>query len=259
MGDLPRFPFLYYKIPSFKNMITTLIFDYGGTLDTDARHWAHVLYEGYRHAGVPVSEAQFREAYVFGERALAKAPIVRSEDDFHTVLLKKVEQEFHFLSSEALWTADEAERAEKCRAVADYCNAYVERNLVVTRRVLAELQPRFRFVLVSNFYGNIEAVLRGFHLDAFFPTIIESAVVGVRKPDPAIYRLGVEAAGCPAEETLVVGDSFGKDMVPAKAVGCRAVWLRGEGWSKETVDEALPDAIITTLADLPAAIAALKG
>ena len=28
--------------------INTIIFDYGGTLDTDARHWAHVLFEGYR-------------------------------------------------------------------------------------------------------------------------------------------------------------------------------------------------------------------
>ena len=43
-------------------MIKTIIFDYGGTLDTDARHWAHVLWEGYRHLGVPVSEEQFREA-----------------------------------------------------------------------------------------------------------------------------------------------------------------------------------------------------
>ena len=30
--------------------IRGIIFDYGGTLDTDARHWAHVLFEGYRHA-----------------------------------------------------------------------------------------------------------------------------------------------------------------------------------------------------------------
>lgn len=232
-------------------MITTLIFDYGGTLDTDARHWAHVLFEGYRHAGIPVSEEQFREAYVYGERALAKAPIVQPKDNFHTVLMKKVEQEFACLAEQGYWNAEGAERNAKCRAVADYCNAYVERNLETTRRVLTELQSRYRFILVSNFYGNIEAVLRGFRLDHFFPTIIESAVVGVRKPDPAIYRLGVEAAGCPACEALVVGDSYGKDIVPAKAVGCRAVWLRGEGWAPEVVDEALPDAIIAHLAELP--------
>lgn len=51
-----------------KNHYTTLLLDYGGTLDTNARHWAHVLWDGYQHCNVPVSESQFREAYVFGER-----------------------------------------------------------------------------------------------------------------------------------------------------------------------------------------------
>ena len=53
--------------------IKSLIFDYGGTLDTNARHWARVLWEGYVKAGIPVSEAGFREAYVHGERTLAAA------------------------------------------------------------------------------------------------------------------------------------------------------------------------------------------
>ena len=105
-------------------------------------------------------------------------------------------------------------------------------------------------VLVSNFYGNIHAILRQYKIDHFFSAVIESAVVGVRKPDPAIYQMGVDAAGCSAEEVLVVGDSYGKDMVPAKTVGCHAVWMRGEGWSKEEVDETLPDAIIYHLPEL---------
>ena len=50
-------------------MKQALIFDYGGTLDTDGRHWAHVLWEGYCQAEIPVTNEQFRDAYVFGERA----------------------------------------------------------------------------------------------------------------------------------------------------------------------------------------------
>lgn len=232
------------------NKINTIIFDYGGTLDTDARHWAHVLFEGYQHAGIPVGEADFRDAYVYGERALAKAPIVQPEDDFHTVLLKKVDQETICLRDKGIWTPSEAERRQYVTAVADYCNAYVERNMEVTRRVLSKLSPIYNMVLVSNFYGNINAILRQYRLDHFFSAVIESAVVGVRKPNPAIYQMGVDAAHCPAEEVLVVGDSYGKDMVPAKQVGCHAVWMRGEGWSKEEVDETLPDAIIYHLPEL---------
>ena len=72
----------------------------------------------------------------------------------------------------------------------------------------------------------------------------------MRKPDPAIYQLGVDAMGINASEVLVVGDSFSKDVVPAKKVGCKVVWLKGEGWGNETIDESLPDVIITSLDQL---------
>lgn len=242
---------------TIRNMIatttlTTIIFDYGGTLDTNARHWAHVLWEGYRHARIPVSEEAFREAYVFGERALARQPIILPDDDFHALLKKKVELETDCLLQQGAWNPSSDERAEAVALIASYCDDYVRRNLEDTRRVLNALRERYALVLVSNFYGNLHAVLRGYGLQDYFPVVIESAVVGVRKPDPAIYRLGVEAAGVPVEQVLVVGDSFRKDIVPAKSVGCSAVWMKGEGWKPETEDESLPDAIITDLRQLPA-------
>lgn len=105
-------------------------------------------------------------------------------------------------------------------------------------------------VLVSNFYGNIHQVLDEFDLDGLFDSIIESAVVGVRKPDPAIFTLGVKALGMAAEDTVVVGDSYTKDIVPAHAAGCQTVWFKGEAWTEEIFDESIPDRIITDLSDL---------
>ena len=63
--------------------IKGLIFDYGGTIDTPAVHWSEVLWEGYGFCSVPVTKAQFREAYVHGERTLATQPLIRPEHDFH--------------------------------------------------------------------------------------------------------------------------------------------------------------------------------
>ena len=65
------------------------------------------------------------------------------------------------------------------------------------------IRDRYRLVLVSNFYGNIQTILKDFGLLDFFDDIIESSVVGVRKPDPAIYRLGVDAMGFAAENVDV--------------------------------------------------------
>ena len=76
-------------------------------------------------------------------------------------------------------------------------------------------------MLVSNFYGNIEVVLKEFNLDGIFQEIVESAVVKVRKPDPRIYQLGVEALQLPPENIVVVGDSYDKDIVPAHPLAAK--------------------------------------
>lgn len=49
-----------------------LIFDYGGTLDTGGDHWSEIIWDAYRQAGVAVSKPEFREAYVYAERELAR-------------------------------------------------------------------------------------------------------------------------------------------------------------------------------------------
>ncbi len=105
-------------------------------------------------------------------------------------------------------------------------------------------------VLVSNFYGNINTVLRDAGLDGYFRKVIESAAVGVRKPNPAIFALGVCALDVPSSKVLVVGDSYTKDIVPAKALGCHAVWIKGRQWETMTCDENICDAVITRLADI---------
>ena len=104
-------------------------------------------------------------------------------------------------------------------------------------------------VLVSNFYGNVEAVLEDFDLRRYFRSIIESAVVGIRKPDPRIFSLGVEALGLPPQQVLVVGDSYKKDIVPAESIGCRVAWLKGKGWTPEE-DAQMHPAIISTLSQV---------
>ena len=125
--------------------------------------------------------------------------------------------------------------------------AETSKSVEALRRLKARGVP---MVLVSNFYGNISHVLEEFHLAEFFKDIVESAVVGVRKPDHRIFLLGVEALGLKPEECIVVGDSFYKDIEPAKKAGCQAVWFKGEGWTEQQYDETLPDKIITDLNQL---------
>jgi putative hydrolase of the HAD superfamily len=115
---------------------------------------------------------------------------------------------------------------------------------------LLRLKEKYPMVLVSNFYGNIATVLNEFALDGIFLQIIESAVVGVRKPDPRIFTLGVEALGLPAAKVMVVGDSIDKDIIPATKAGCQTAWFKGEGWTDDPVDESVAGKVITDLTEL---------
>lgn len=226
-----------------------IIFDYGGTIDTNSTHWSEVLWEGYQHVGIPVEKSDFRDSYVFAERALAKAPYIKPEHNFLDLLLIKCDLETGDLVNRGIWNADEKTRKEMSDAVAHYCYEFVLRVLETARPIVERLSKQYPLVLVSNFYGNIQTILDDFRLN-YFKEIIESAVVGVRKPDPQIFQLGVDAMGFDAEDIVVIGDSFSKDIVPATKVGCKTVWIKGLGWGNEVVDESVPTRIITDIAQL---------
>lgn len=227
--------------------IKGIIFDYGGTLDTRGDHWSHILAEGWRHAGIDVDTATFRDCYVHAERALARERIILPGDDFKTLLYKKACIELERLAE--LTGAPVANLEGKAEAIATYCDDYARQCVGEARPVLAALAERYPMVLVSNFYGNVDEVVRTYGLRRYFNGIIESAVVGVRKPDARIFMLGVVALGLEPHEVLVVGDSLKKDIYPARSIGCHTAWIKGRGWTADE-DAASDAARIDALASL---------
>ncbi|MCM1153450.1 MAG: HAD family hydrolase [Muribaculum sp.] len=230
-------------------MIKGIIFDYGGTLDSAGEHWSEVIYKAYAEAGVEVEHSDFRVAYVYAERELARTLHILPHHSFGDLLYIKVKIELEYLVREGLYSPDGVEA--KAREISRICDARAGECLRKAAVVLEELKKTYPMVLVSNFYGNIETVLKGFGLEGYFKKIVESAVVGVRKPDPKIFELGCEALGLPPEEVAVVGDSYRKDIEPAKKIGCLAVWLKGKQWSEEE-ENITYEPTITDLQALPA-------
>ena len=304
--------------------IKGIIFDYGGTLDTRGDHWSEVLWQGYEHFGIGVADDEevepgvsihkqaFRDAYVYGERALAVNPIVTPDFHFEDILREKLILELNFLAGKELLETgkDDSEKQAKLGNLgndseasssvissssdslssdslssdsssdssssdsdasseslflslsdseihqiavdmARYINAKTLELLQENRQVLEHLkQAGYPMVLVSNFYGNINQVLKDAEIDGYFQNVIESAVVGVRKPNPAIFALGVCALDLPASQVLVVGDTYGKDIIPAHKLGCHTLWIKGLQWEEKKVDESIPDGIIKKLSEM---------
>ena len=228
-------------------MIKGIIFDYGGTIDSRADHWSHIIEEGWRDAGLDIPTAIFREAYVHAERELARVRHILPSDNFLALLRKKMRIELAYLADKGLIASEEVE--PKSEVIARYCYDYARKCIEEARPVLEHLARKYPMVLVSNFYGNVDEVLRDFDLRKYFKGIIESAVVGICKPDARIFMLGVVALGLEPDEVLVVGDSLKKDILPARSIGCRTAWLKGRGWTADE-DAARDDARIDSLADL---------
>ena len=210
-------------------MIKGIIFDYGGTLDTEARHWSEVLWEGYQASGVPVTKEQFLTAYVYAERELARIPYIRPTDTFYNLLYKKVDLEFDNLYQQGVEFSAQ-QLATYTKEIAKYCDSVACNQVKQNIPILEELSETYPMVLVTNFYGNINSVIKEYGISTYFTDVVESAVVGVRKPSPQIFTLGVEALKLQPNEVVVIGDSYSKDIQPALEAGCQAIWLKGESW-----------------------------
>jgi putative hydrolase of the HAD superfamily len=83
-----------------------------------------------------------------------------------------------------------------------------------------------RVAVVSNSDGSVAGSLETAGLAHLFETIVDSALVGVHKPDPAIFHLALDHLGLEAETVWYVGDSAYHDLGGAGAAGLsRAVLI----------------------------------
>lgn len=88
----------------------------------------------------------------------------------------------------------------------------------------------YRLAVISNADGRVEGVLERVGLRDHFEFVMDSDVVGVAKPDPAIFHEGCRRLDLPAEACLYVGDLYPVDYLGARGAGLDAVLLDPAGW-----------------------------
>ena len=192
-------------------MIKGILIDFGGTIDSDGIHWFDAFKEAYDMVA-DIPHDLLWDAYVHTERTLGRNPIIKPTDTFCKTLQTKIALQTEYLQTKGVTITAQDTILDTCY------NKVVKHISTVSKPALEKI--KLPMVLVTNFYGNMHTVLEEFGLSHLFKDVIESAVVGVRKPDPRIFRLGVAALGLEPSETVMIGDSLDKDILPAQSIGC---------------------------------------
>ncbi|MFQ5692269.1 MAG: HAD family hydrolase [Nitrospinota bacterium] len=213
-------------------MVKAILFDFGGTLDSDGVHWVDQLRAAYEAAGLSPDPATFNPAFFESDRRILAERDMRGK-----TLLDLVAIQVDLIHG-MLGLGSDAGKAGVVRAFEAEAGRVLRRN----REILARLARRFRLGVVSNFCGNLDVICRDYGLAECLAVVVDSFVVGVEKPDPAIFRLALEGIGAEAEEALFVGDNPDRDIRPAKALGMGTVWLRGTGGPGGPGDPSPPEA-----------------
>ncbi|HOE52114.1 MAG TPA: HAD family hydrolase [Methanomassiliicoccales archaeon] len=81
--------------------------------------------------------------------------------------------------------------------------------------------------------------IRHFGLDRYFDDMIFSSDVGLRKPNPRMFKMAMLNLGVGRDEAMYVGNSLQADIRGARAVGIRAV-LKRSGYFQPD-DSIVPD------------------
>ena len=231
-------------------MIRAILFDMGGTLDGDGLHWLDRFVALYRESGVTLPRETLRAAFDAAE-AVAALDDEIAQCGIEAMVSRHVRWQFEHLG---MHDADDPSQAARIiRGFVDSVRAATAVNLTL----LAALADRgFLLGVVSNGCGNVDRLCQESGYSPYLSVVVDSRRAGVSKPDPRIFELAVSGLGVPAADALAVGDSFERDIVPAKRAGLKAAWLQPDP-GRAAPDPSLADFRLTTLAGLSACLPAM--
>src|SRR5215471_6855667 len=212
--------------------VETLLFDFGGTLDANGVAWKERFYAFYRAEGLDIAADAFERSFFAADDALvgSLAPTTDLAGTVHALVVNiEAELARRGVAVDKAGNTDGRNNCERPIRVASRFLSEASAAFARNRPVLETLGKRFRLGIVSNFYGNLEAVCHGAGLASLFATLVDSHCVGAAKPEPAIFHAAFKQLRAKPETTVFVGDSLRRDREGARRTGMRFIWMVPHG------------------------------
>jgi putative hydrolase of the HAD superfamily len=105
--------------------------------------------------------------------------------------------------------------------------------------------------VISNSTGTLEGQLVRLGLAGCFQAILDSAIVGIQKPHPGIFKLALQRGAVEGSEAVFVGDTYATDVGGAQLAGLTGVLMDSVG--------AYPHAACPKISSLPELAGILEG
>ncbi len=122
----------------------------------------------------------------------------------------------------------------------------LEKPYPFTESVLAELSKKYKLGIIANQSAGSKQRLDDWGIGKYFYLVIASAEEGIEKPNPKIFQIALDRANCLPENAIMVGDRIDNDIIPAKQLGMKTVWIK-QGFAAYQPDSGIADYTVNTL------------
>jgi putative hydrolase of the HAD superfamily len=223
---------------------TAVFFDVDFTLIRPGRRF---LGPGYaetcaRH-GVPVDEAAFSVA-VAASSSLLDTADQRYHDEFFVRYTTRI---IELMGGQGSGVAIAAREIYDDWAHHHHFEMYDD----VPETLRALQRQGVRMGLISNSHRSLAGFQEHFALHGLMTVAVSSAEFGVMKPDPRIFQEALDQMQVSAVDAVMVGDSLPHDVLGARQLGMRGVWLDRDGRREQATDLDATIPVIASLRELP--------
>lgn len=199
-------------------IIKHVFFDLDHTLWDFDKNSALAFQKTFKINRLSVDCNQFLEAYIpinfeywkrYREERVTKTALRygRLKDSFNAINVKVEDDLIHKLSE-------------------DYITHLTTFNSLFsgTFEILNYLQPKYHLHIITNGFAEAQdKKLTNSNIKHYFKTITNSEMVGVKKPNPKIFKFALQNAKALATESVMIGDNLEADVIGAAQVGMQAI------------------------------------
>ena len=95
-----------------------------------------------------------------------------------------------------------------------------------TIEILEYLYVKYKLHIITNGFKEIQqGKLNNANIDKYFVTVTNSEMVGVKKPNPKIFKHALNMAMAKEENSIMIGDNYEVDILGALNTGLDAIYF----------------------------------